>query len=120
MSDQVQNEKFEVHNENLAVGHETGITAVAPSAQLTAYQIAQKNNIVQVVDAAGAGVKLRPALIGEEIVVFNASANALDVYPFEGEYISALGPNVADTLAAGASKRYYGIATAQWAVLTMS
>lgn len=104
MSDQVQNEKFEVHNENLRDGHLTGIEAVSPSAQNTAFQLYKKGNIVEIVGAGGA-VKLPPAKIGEVVSIVNDGANALDVYPFLGDDCGS-GVNTAISLAVGESAMF--------------
>jgi hypothetical protein len=69
------------------------ITAIAPSAQVTAALIASDTAYVTVTPSGGA-VKLPSAQAGRVITVINNGANLLTVWPFLGDNINNAGTNL--------------------------
>lgn len=97
--------------ENRYVRHDTlesdnagvdALTAHAGGTQAAALQLAAGINRVTVVATAGDSVKLPLAAAGVSVTVINAdSTDSLNVFPFLGDTINALGANAAFALAAG-------------------
>ena len=100
----------------LRVSPQNNITA-AGATPGTATNLTQNFNAVTTV-AAGTGVRLPTAsaqsVNGMLVVVFNRGANTLNVYPPAGGQINALGVDVANTIASGASAAYFAITNTQY------
>jgi hypothetical protein len=80
------------------------LTAHAGGGQAAALQLVQGINRVTVVATAGDSVKLPAAAAGVTVTVINAdSTDSMNVFPFLGDAINALGANAAFALAAGKS-----------------
>ena len=92
----------------------TGITAFAGGGQGSATAISSEVNHVTTVASANDSVKLPTAALGLRIVVFNLGANACNVFPVTGGAIDALGTNAAYSLAAGASREFWGQSSTAW------
>jgi len=93
--------------------------AAAGTTQATGTQLANAINLITTVPAS-TGVVLPAAIIGLRIVVRNAGANALNVYPATGAQINALGVNAAYSLATNTSIEFFcttGGGTGQWYTL---
>jgi hypothetical protein len=98
-------------SENRYVRHDTlesdhagadALTAHAGGGQANALQLAAGINRITVVATAGDSVKLPLAAAGGTVTVINAdSTDSLNVFPFLGDTINALGANAAFALAAG-------------------
>ena len=97
-----------------------GITAFAGGGQASATLLTAYNNRITVVATIADSVKLPPAVvagIGQEINVYNTTANSANVFPSTGDQVKALGANTAFALAGGKSARFTQTATGQWEVL---
>ena len=70
-------------------------------------------NVVSTV-SAGQGVRLPTAVAGMVIIVNNASATNMNVYPATSAAINSLSTNAAYTHVAGASLQYYAVSSTQW------
>ena len=91
------------------------ISAVNPGAQGTATALTTSLNRVTTVAAAASGVKLPLAAGGLQITVINAHAtNAINVYPFLGDQVNALGANVAFSIAATKTATFTSTVALQW------
>ena len=84
------------------------ITAIAPSAQVTAPLILSDTAYVNVTPSGGA-VKLPSAQAGRAITVINGGANLLTVWPFLGDNINNVGANLilVGGIAAGVSLNFF-------------
>lgn len=95
------------------------LVAAAGTTQATGTQLGNAINLITTVPAS-TGVVLPAAIIGLRIVVRNAGANALNVYPATGAQINALGINAAYSLATNTSIEFFcttGGGTGQWYTL---
>ena len=90
------------------------ITAHAGGGQASATAVTAEVNVVATVASAGDSVKLPVASLGARLLVFNSGANASDVFPASSGAIDALGTNNAYSLAAGASREFYGVSATAW------
>lgn len=93
-----------------------GISA-AGTTQATATALSKQVNLITT-STSGAGVILMALVFVAgacvEILVMNAGANALLVYPPSGSLINALAANAAFSIAAGAAARFYQISATAW------
>lgn len=98
----------------------TALTA-AGSTTGTALVLAKNFNEVTTT-AVGTGVRLpspgAQSVTGTRVVVWNAGANTLNVYPMSSGQINALGVDVADTIASGACKTYVALSSTLYRVET--
>lgn len=98
----------------------TGLTAAGATSG-TALNLAKNFNEITTV-AAGTGVRLpatgAQSVTGLRVVVWNAGANTLKVYPMTGGQINALGVDVADTIAAGGCKTYVAMSSSLYRIET--
>lgn len=78
-----------------------GITAGATQTQAGATQLIRPENLVTTVATAGDGVRLPDAVAGQVVIVRNAGAAALAVYPSTGEDINGGSANASISLAVG-------------------
>ena len=95
---------------------QAGISANG-SAQANATAITHSMNVVNTV-SSGQGVVLPVPGTGASVVVTNASANVLAVYPAPGAQINALGANIAYSLGVGNTARFIYPANTQWYSVT--
>lgn len=93
---------------------ETGITAFATGGQANATQLAATNNKVTVVATIGDSVKLPVAQVGMVIIVQNAAANSLDLFPASGGEIDGAGVDTAVALAGGIFFRLVSYEAGKW------
>lgn len=93
-----------------------GALTAAGSTQGTALALTSDINNVTTV-AAGTGVILPFWQTGHKIIIRNAGANALAVYPNSSAQINNLGTNVAFSIPAGTSIEFVNFTSTQWATL---
>lgn len=91
---------------------QVGVVA-AGSTQGTATPVSGDITVVATV-AASTGVIIPPAENGAEMLIFNAGANALSVYPATGGAISGGATNAAFSLPAGKSVCLFGVDGVNW------
>jgi hypothetical protein len=103
--------KFNAANQHFGVD---SITAFAGGGQGSATQLTGEVNFVTTVATGGDSVKLVASLLGLKVTVFNLGAQSLDIFPATGGQIDALGVDTAFSLAAGASKTFWGQTATQW------
>ena len=96
---------------NIVSSVATGISA-AGSSQGTATGITKDINVVSTV-AAGAGVIFSTIVVGCQMVVINAGANPLLVYPPSGVAIDSLGANIGFTLPVGGKIMFMATSASQ-------
>lgn len=77
---------------------ETGITAHAGGGQGSAYQITKRFSSVGTVATALDSVKLPTGATSKAVIIRNSAANAVNIFPQSGAFISKLGLNTALTL----------------------
>jgi hypothetical protein len=92
----------------------TGLTA-AGTTQDTALALTNMINVISTTPS-GSGVIL-PNSIGSMVVVINAGANALNVYPVSGAAIDSLGTNAAFSLSVGAKIMFIQTSSTQYYTL---
>ncbi len=92
------------------------ITALAGGGQTNATALMRhKINRVTVVATAADSVMLPKAdVLGGTLIVINATANSMNVYPFLGDNINALGANAAFAVAAGKSVLFVSPVAGTW------
>lgn len=90
------------------------VTAHAGGGQASATQLTSELNFVTTAASAGDSVRLPFAGPGRVVTVFNDGANAIDVFPLSTEAIDALGADTAYSLAAGASRQFFGKSAGVW------
>lgn len=90
------------------------LTAFAGGGQASATQLAKAINRVTIVATAGDSVKLPVSAAGMGVVVINASANAMDVFPSSGQAINALAADTAISVAANKTIKFYCAVTGTW------
>ncbi len=91
-----------------------GITAFAGGGQASATALAAEVSFVDTAASGGDSVKLPTAILGKRMVVYNDGANAIDIFPTTGGAIDGLGTNNAYSLAAGASREFWGKSATLW------
>lgn len=91
-----------------------GITAFAGGGQANATILTAEINYIDTVATANDSVKLVVSALGKRVVIFNDGANAVNIFPASGGAIDALGANAAYSLAAGASREFYGKSATLW------
>lgn len=77
-----------------------GLTAHAAGGQASALALTAGINRVTTVATIGDSVKLPAATVNKRVVVINAGANSMDVFPVTGGIINALAANAALAVAA--------------------
>lgn len=92
----------------------TGITAFATGGQTNATALTKAFNRVTTVATIGDSVKLPTAVPGMMIVVKNAGANSMDVFPATGGTINALSANTAFAMAAAANAVFVCTLAGAW------
>jgi hypothetical protein len=91
-----------------------GIGARGGGGQALATALVGEVNFVNNVPAPGDSVKLPTAELGKRVVVYNETANAVDIFPVTGGSIDALGVNTAYSLAGGASREFWAKSATVW------
>jgi hypothetical protein len=95
-----------------------GIIAFAGGGQADATELISKLNAVDTVASNGDSVKCDAALQGKEKVVFNSTANDMDLFPAIGEELSngtaGLGVDTALSIAGGNSIRLICFSDGVW------
>lgn len=98
------------------ITRDESITATPSGTQITSYQLTAGLNYVTTVASSGDGVRLQntissqgsPSGGGLQVVIINASANPLNVFPFSAtDTINAGGAGAAFSLAAGKTATFY-------------
>jgi len=77
------------------------VSPFAGGGQGSATQLTANDNLINTVATTGDSVKLLPALVNGSQQVRNYGANTVNVFPYSGDQIDALGLNVFYPLAAG-------------------
>jgi hypothetical protein len=96
----------------------TGITAAVASNQAGGTPIRSAFNRVTTVANAGDSVTLPVALAGASLVITNASATSMDVFPAVGGVINALSPNAAFAIAGGVTVMFVCSVAGTWNTIT--
>lgn len=91
-----------------------GITAFAGGGQGSAVLLSAMINRVTVVATIGDSVKLPIAVPGMQIMVTNAAANSMNLFPGVGDAINALGANAAYAVAGGKTVSLICAVALQW------
>lgn len=79
---------------------QNGVTASAGSTQATGVLVTAAITRVTTVGTIGDALTLPPAVAGMQLVVINAGANSMDVFPAVGNAINALSADAALAVAA--------------------
>ncbi|QJW98683.1 hypothetical protein [Frigoriglobus tundricola] len=96
------------------VSNVSGLTAHAGGGQGTATALTAMNNRVTTVATTGDSVILPTNFPGMVIGVFNAGANACNVFPDTGSNINGASANAAYALASGKNAVFYCLASGVW------
>jgi hypothetical protein len=99
------------------LSYTNGITAHAGGGQGSAVPLTTVINRVTTVGTAGDSVVMPASAPGMQIMVANAAANSMNVFPASGDAINALGANAAYALAAGKTATLYCANAGQWHAL---
>lgn len=91
-----------------------GITAFATGGQANAVALTASVNRITTVVNAGDSVRLPVATAGAEVVVINAAANSMNVFPSTGNAINALSANAAYAVAANKVVRFICAVDGTW------
>ena len=101
------------------VGEVASNLVAAGSTQGTALLLSADVNEI-VTAAASTGVRLPDntvAVAGDSVIVFNAGANSVSLYPAAGDTINTNGVNAAFTLATGARTICYKVSNTRWSCI---
>lgn len=99
----------------LAISRNVGLTAFAGGGQQAAsYNLTWGMNQFTTVATAGDSATLPTYSLGLVIVVINAGANSMNIFPGTGGTINALGVNAAYALAAGKTVIFFQGANGAW------
>lgn len=91
----------------------TGLTATGTT-QGTGLALTKSFNEVTTVASSANSVVLPTAVAGMSVVIRNASANILNVFPATGASIDTLAINTANTVSANTTAQYWAISTTKW------
>jgi hypothetical protein len=91
-----------------------GLTAFAGGGQANGTLLTAMINRFTTVATGGDSSKLPAALVGMEIVVINAGAASMNVFPATGEQINAAGANAAFAVAATKTCTFFCTLAGQW------
>jgi hypothetical protein len=100
----------------LAPSVQNGITAFAGGGQANARLLTRTINRVTTVATIADSVKLPPATAGMRVVVINAGANSMNVFPSTGGIINALSANAAFAMAANKTAEFVCALAGTWNV----
>lgn len=92
----------------------TGIVAAAASNQAGATPLTAAFNRVTTVGIAGDSVRLPAAVPGASLVVTNATATSMDVFPATGGVINTLAANAAFAMAANVTVMFVCSVAGTW------
>jgi hypothetical protein len=90
------------------------LTAFAGGGQASATALTAYINRVTTVATAADSVKLPSATAGADVIVINATANSMNVFPVTGSYINALSVNTALAVAAGKTVHFVCPVAGRW------
>ena len=90
------------------------LTAHAGGGQASALPLTKMMNRVTTVATAGDSVELPQSVRGMNVVVINAGANSMNVFPASGDQINALGANAAFAMAAAKVATFFCATAGQW------
>lgn len=90
------------------------ITAYAGGGQTNGTVLSSYINRVTTVATAGDSIKLPTATAGADLIVINATATSMNVFPFLGSYINALSVNAAYAVAAGKTVHFVCPVAGRW------
>ena len=96
----------------VAYGVSPSLTATGATQGTALALFRSLNNVTTV--AASTGVVFPTATAGMRIVIRNAGANALNIYPAVGGQINSLGTNIAFSLPVGTVLEFVAFSTTQW------
>jgi hypothetical protein len=99
-------------------GSTTGITARAGGGQANATALTTAFNNVTTVGTAGDSVRLPTARAGATIIVTNATATSMNIFPATGGIINALSPNAQLACAAGVTIMFVCTLAGTWRSIT--
>jgi len=102
---------------------EDNLTALAGGGQGSTWNIDPSATFHRVTTVANANdsITLPPAKTGAFYILTNAHAsNGMNVYPYKGDAINALGANGAFAMGAGKVALYFCVTTGQWHTLLTS
>ena len=102
---------------SLTEGVLNGITATAAGRQVDGAPLTAYINRVTTVATTGDSVLLPPAIAGSQVIVINAGANNMDVYPGVGDAINGGSANSPIVQNAGKTNAYYCAVNGQWNAL---
>lgn len=91
-----------------------GLTAHAGGGQASATALTAAVNVVGTVATAADSVKLPAAKKGATMIVVNASANSMNVFPATGETIDGAAVNTAKAVAGGKSTMFVCAVDGAW------
>ena len=91
-----------------------GLTAFAGGGQVSGTPVTAMMNRFTVVATIADSGKLPAAVVGLSVVVINAAANSMNMFPSTGDQINALGANVAFALAGAKTATFYCVNAGQW------
>jgi hypothetical protein len=94
------------------------LTAFAGGGQGSATPLTAMLNRVTTVATLGDSVKLPASAVGLVLVVSNAGANAMDVFPATGDAINALAANTAIRINAGTTVTFYCSVAGTWHMMS--
>jgi hypothetical protein len=72
------------------------------------------SSVVNATGASQAGLLLPTSAAGLHILIYNASANTLKIWPASGAQINAVGADTADTIATHTTVELVGVSTTLW------
>lgn len=90
------------------------ITATAAGTQSTSLQVSTAINRITTVVSIGDAVKLPVANAGMQLIIANASANSMNVFPGVGDAVGALSANAAFAIAAGKTVEFFTANPGNW------
>lgn len=96
---------------------DASITATSGGVQANSYQIKAAINRVIAVAAANDAVRLPLALVGQRVTIFNKGANALAVWPYPGDRINLLNPDLNVTISTNRGTEFICTTTGRWDTL---
>ena len=91
-----------------------GLTAKVGGGQLGGPTINRMLNRFTVVTSIADSATLPVSAKGLSVTIVNAAANSMNVFPFTGDAINALGANAAFALAGGKTATFYCTSVGQW------
>lgn len=97
-----------------ACAWDNSLTAAAGGGQANAFALNYRNSRFTTVATIADSAVLPQAVVGMCLSVVNAAANSMNVFPYSGDAINALGANAAFALAGGKTADFYCSNAGQW------